>query len=104
MYEVSPIVSDNAPPPECNVLLTYDALQIVIYAAQQIHGPLSGQAIRDALARLGKGNVPAYQGVSGRIQFDRDGNPVEKALVVLAVEVRAGKNAVVLQQVLGKFI
>jgi ABC-type branched-subunit amino acid transport system substrate-binding protein/transcriptional regulator with XRE-family HTH domain len=104
MYEASSIVSDNAPPPECNVLLTYDALQVVVHAAQQIHGPLTGQAVRDAVTQLGKGNVPAYQGVSGRIQFDRNGDPVDKALVVLAVEERAGKNAVVLQQVLGKFI
>jgi eukaryotic-like serine/threonine-protein kinase len=102
-YQSSPIAVNNAPAPETDVLLTYDAVQVVIHAASLVHGALTGQAVRDALVSLGQGKTPAYEGVSGRILFNSQGDPVDKALVVLEVEEREGRNTITLSQVLGTF-
>src|SRR5207248_466087 len=74
-------------------------------AATLVHGSLSGQAVLNALASLGRGNIPPYQGVSGRILFDAQGNPIDKAVVVLDVETSGsnGPNVIKLLQVAGRF-
>lgn len=95
--------SVTAPAPGNDAILTYDAFCVIVRASSLVHGSLTGQAIRDALASLGTGTLPPYQGVSGQIHFDANGNPVDKAIVVLQVEDRNGANQIVLLQVAGKF-
>ncbi len=93
----------HAPPLENDTILTYDAVQVIRKAASLVSGPLTGQSVRNALASLGYGKVPAFQGASGSISFDSQGNPRDKALVVLTVENVNGQNMIVLNQIAGKF-
>ncbi len=104
-YQSSPVASNNAPPAGNDAILTYDAVSVMVDAARLVHGNITGQAVRDALASLGKNNVSPYQGVSGRILFDTQGNPMDKALVVLTVRSNSGGsgNMVVLLKVAGSF-
>ena len=104
-YQNSSIPANDAPDPGNDAILTYDAVRVVTDAATLVHGSLSGQAVRNALASLGRGNIPPYQGVSGRILFDAQGNPIDKAVVVLDVEASGsnGPNVIKLLQVAGKF-
>ncbi len=102
-YQSSPIAANNADDPGNDAILTYDAMQVIIKAAGQVRGALAGQAIRDALASLGTGKIPAYQGVSGRIMFDSKGNPIDKAVVVLDVESNGKTNVIRLKQVAGQY-
>lgn len=99
----SSTVTAPAPPPGNDAILTYDAVGVVIDAASLVHGSLTGQAIRDTLASLGTGKVPTFQGVSGQIHFGSDGNPIDKAVVVLQVTDVNGSNQIQLLQVVGKF-
>ena len=103
-YQSSSIATNNAPDPTYDPILTYDAVRVIIDAATFLQGTLTGQAIRDALASLGKGKVPAFQGVSGRILFDDKGNPIDKAIVVLDVESSDSVNVIRLKQVAGTFM
>jgi hypothetical protein len=41
--------------------------------------------------------------VSGRILFNSQGDPVDKAIVVLEVEEKGGSNTTVLSQIIGTF-
>ncbi len=105
-YQSSPIAANQAPEPGSDALLTYDAIQITIHAAALIPGNLTGDTLRAALASLGKGNVPAYQGTSGLISFDKDGNPVNKALALLTVKSTRDNqegNVIVSEAVFGTF-
>jgi ABC-type branched-subunit amino acid transport system substrate-binding protein len=98
------MVGNNAPDPQYNALMVYDDVSLYTYAASLTQGSVSGDAIRKVLLTLGKGNVPSYQGVSGRIMFDNQGNPVDKAVVILTLQQDAnGNNAIVIQQVVGTF-
>ncbi len=95
--------ANNAFNPGNDPILTYDAVRVIAKATTLVSGSLTGQVLRNALASLGHGTVPAFQGVSGRITFDAQGNPIEKAVVVLDIEKRNGQNMVVLHQIAGKF-
>jgi len=99
----SSTVTAPAPPPGNDAILTHDAVGVVIHAAALVHGSLTGQAVRDALASLGTGKLPTFQGVSGQIHFGTDGNPIDKAVVVLHVVSVNGANQIQLLQVVGKF-
>ena len=99
----SSTVTAPAPPPGNDAILTYDAVGVVINAASLVHGNLTGQAIRDALASLGTGSIPVFQGVSGQIHFGADSNPIDKAVVVLQVADVNGSNQIILRAVGGKF-
>jgi eukaryotic-like serine/threonine-protein kinase len=97
-------VHNNAPNPTYEGILGYDATKIILYAITTIHdGPITGDAMRNALASIGKGPIPAYQGVSGRIAFNNKGDPINKAVVVLAIQDNGGGNQFVVQQVVGTF-
>ena len=97
--------AENAGPPDQNAIMTYDALNALSRAAALVHGPLTGEAVRNVLASFGHGKVPAFQGVSGRIVFDDQGNPVDKALVLLDVESNgSGGNVIKVKQVVGTFL
>jgi ABC-type branched-subunit amino acid transport system substrate-binding protein len=102
-YQSSSVGTENAPGPGNDAILTNDAIGVIIKAASSVKGPITGQAIRDALASLGQGNVPAYQGISGRILFDSAGNPVDKAIVVLQVQDGSNGNQIALLKITGTF-
>ena len=102
-YQSSSDNTLNAPNPGNDAILTTDAVRVLVQATIHVQGTITGQKVRDALMALGNGGVPAYQGVSGRIFFDAQGNPVNKALVVLSIAVdNKGANAITLTQVVGK--
>jgi ABC-type branched-subunit amino acid transport system substrate-binding protein len=104
-YQSSTVPSNNAPPAGNDAILTYDAVGVMVAAAKLVQGDITGQAVRDALASLGKNNVPPYHGISGRILFDVQGNPIDKALVVLTVRGNSNGtgNTVELLKVAGSF-
>ena len=100
----SSATSSSAPTPHYNGLMIYDAVGIYVQAAKLVKGPtITGDAIRDALNSLGKGGVPYYQGVSGRIAFDNNGDPVDKALVILTVQEGKKGNEIAIKQIAGTF-
>jgi len=103
IFQSSTIVSDNAPAPGNDAILTHDAVTVIAKAASYVQGALTGQAVRNALASLGRGKIPAYQGVSGRILFDPQGNPIDKAIVVLRVKKSGNANSIDLIQIAGQF-
>jgi ABC-type branched-subunit amino acid transport system substrate-binding protein len=82
-------------------MLTYDALKVFATAASLVHSPLTGSSVRQALASLGQEHIPAFQGVSGLIQFDSQGNPVSKVVVLLGIQDIDGSNSFVLQGMSG---
>jgi ABC-type branched-subunit amino acid transport system substrate-binding protein len=102
-YQSSSVRTENAPGPGNDAILTNDAVGVIIKAASLVKGPITGQAIRDALASLGQGNVPAYQGISGRILFDSAGNPVDKAIVVLQIQEGSNSDQIGLLKIVGTF-
>ncbi|HEY0994814.1 MAG TPA: ABC transporter substrate-binding protein, partial [Gemmatimonadaceae bacterium] len=59
--------------------LAYDAAMLIGRAAQAEGA--NRRAIRDWVADVGRGR-PAYTGVTGRIAFDDEGDPVDKQLLV----------------------
>jgi branched-chain amino acid transport system substrate-binding protein len=68
--------------PDDVAALTWDAVGIVLTAIQNTGG-LSGdlrkdrQAVRDAIAA-----ITTYDGITGKMQFDEQGDPVKSAVVV----------------------
>ncbi|MBX5456699.1 MAG: hypothetical protein IRZ31_07335 [Thermogemmatispora sp.] len=77
--------ANNAPPPDQNAIMTYDAVRVIARAASYVKGSLNGDNVRAMLDALGNGPLPAFEGASGRISFDSLGNPSDKALVMLQV-------------------
>lgn len=90
LYGVVSPSNPNPPLPVNTALMVNDALGAFAYAISQVHGPLTGESVRTALVALGHGQIRPYQGVSGQITFGTDGDPLEKAVVLL--EVAAGPN------------
>ena len=66
-------------PPDHFAALTYDAVMLVADAARQVG--FDRQRIRDYLQTVGNGREP-FQGVSGTIAFDDNGDPREKSYAV----------------------
>lgn len=60
--------------------LAYDATRLVAEAAREA-GP-DRIAIRDYLAGVGREGAPPYEGVTGTIRFDANGDPVDKEFAV----------------------
>lgn len=91
--------------PGSHAILTYDAVELVLRAVNLTPPtvPVTGDAIRKALVSLGRGKIPPFQGVSGLISFDDQGDPVNKAFVLLDIENIGGQNTIVLKQVVGLF-
>ncbi|HEX6483574.1 MAG TPA: ABC transporter substrate-binding protein [Ktedonobacteraceae bacterium] len=102
-FQSSSIKTENAPDPGNDAILTNDAIGIIIKATTLVKGSITGQAIRDALVLPGNGSIPAYQGISGRIQFDSQGNPIDKAMVVLQVQGGSNGNQIALLKIVGTF-
>jgi len=100
----SSAMGNNAPTPQYNGLMIYDAVGVYVQAAGLVKGSsITGDGLRDALASLGKGKVPYYQGISGRIAFDAHGDPIDKALVILAVQPGKKGNEIGIKEVAGTF-
>jgi ABC-type branched-subunit amino acid transport system substrate-binding protein len=67
-----------------HVILAYDATAVTLAAAiNSGKMPLTPQALKQALTQIT--GTQAFQGVSGQIAFGPDGDPINKALVVLSV-------------------
>jgi branched-chain amino acid transport system substrate-binding protein len=73
-------------PPDHFAALAYDAVLLVAQAARAA-GP-DRQAIRDHLAKIGN-LQPPDEGVTGRLAFDRDGDPMGKRYAVGRIEGQA---------------
>lgn len=101
----SSTIGVNAPDPTYESMLIYDATGVITHVLTLLHGTPTGDLVRNALNSLGKGDVAPYQGVSGRILFNDKGNPIDKAVVVLAVQDTGNGtgNEIKVQQVIGTF-
>lgn len=74
--------------PDSFAALAYDATHLLARTAKE--AGVDRDAIRDRLARVGRdGGPPAYEGATGVIRFDANGDPVEKAFAV--GEIRDGE-------------
>lgn len=72
--------------PENDTMLNFDAMQTMltaIRAALQTNTVLNGTNVQIALTHIT--GTQAIQGVSGQIAFGPDGNPINKAVLVLSV-------------------
>ena len=90
-----------------DVILSYDATAVLLDAYQKVLATkasitvatnVTSSELRDALASIT--DTDAVQGVTGRIAFGTNGDPVNKAVVMLAVSRRG---LVQLQSVQGRF-
>ncbi|HEU5382742.1 MAG TPA: hypothetical protein VFV38_45630 [Ktedonobacteraceae bacterium] len=78
-------MNNPAPSVTNDAVMTHDAFGVILDALNLVKGPLTGAKVRTALASIGTGGNPVYSGVSGQIHFGSDGNPINKAVVVLTV-------------------
>lgn len=85
LYGIVSASNPNPPVPISTAIMVGDAFGVIIYAMEHLNGPLNGANVRDTLAAIGTGSLSAYQGLSGTISFGSDGNPVNKAVVLLEV-------------------
>jgi branched-chain amino acid transport system substrate-binding protein len=61
--------------------LAYDAVRLLATAIAA--GNQDRASIRDHLARVGRpGGVPAFEGIAGRVEFDENGDPVNKPFIL----------------------
>ncbi|HZO74667.1 MAG TPA: ABC transporter substrate-binding protein [Ktedonobacteraceae bacterium] len=84
--------------PTSDVILSYDAMLALSNAygtAVSSKTPVTGDDLRQALSKT------TFQGVSGQIKFDGNGDPVDKAFVVLAVD---PNGHIQMESGLGKFL
>ncbi len=73
--------------PDGDVMLSYDALATLLTAAKNIgKAQMTSGDLEQALKQLN--GAHAFQGVSGQIAFGPDGDPVNKAVVILHVTAR----------------
>jgi branched-chain amino acid transport system substrate-binding protein len=67
--------------PEGNAALAYDATKLLATAVQKVGA--DRKKIRDYLAGLS--TADAYRGVTGKLRFRRDGDPVDRGMVMTRV-------------------
>lgn len=73
--------------PDSDVILSYDALTALLSAAKNAgKSQLTASDLEQALKQLN--STRAFQGISGQIAFGPDGDPVNKAIVILFVSAR----------------
>lgn len=71
--------------PDSSAATAYDAVLLLASAVQA--GNTSRASIRDYLAQVGASNgAPAFEGVTGRIEFDQNGDPLNKPFVIGVVQ------------------
>ena len=70
--------------PDNDVILSYDAMLAILHGASIVgKQSFTGADLQRALTQINGAN--SFQGVSGQIAFGPDGNPVNKAFVILHV-------------------
>jgi ABC-type branched-subunit amino acid transport system substrate-binding protein len=81
-------VHPNSNTPTGEVILSYDAMRVLLQASQTAFAskkaPLTRQDLQQALTNIT--GSQAFQGVSGQIAFGQDGDPSDKAVVILNVD------------------
>ena len=103
LYGVASASNPNPPVPINTAIMVGDAFGVITYAIEHTNGALTGANVRQTLASIGAGNLDIYQGLSGPISFSNDGNPVNKAVVLLEVVASTGgQNALKFLGVNGK--
>ncbi len=85
LYGVVSMSNPHPPLITNDAIMSTDAFGVFEYAMGFVHGPLTGQSLRDALSSLGSDGIKPYQGASGQIAFASNGDPLNKALVLLTV-------------------
>ncbi len=83
---------------DSDATLSYDATVAMLNAyniAAPSGGSITPDALRQALSKT------SFQGASGQIAFDKNGDPVDKAIVILKVD---SQGRISLDQLLGKFL
>ncbi|HEX7735415.1 MAG TPA: ABC transporter substrate-binding protein, partial [Ktedonobacteraceae bacterium] len=85
LYGVVSASNPNPPVPINTAIMVGDAFGVIAYALEHMNGSITGQSLREELAAIGQGNLPAYSGLSGLITFGSNGNPVNKSVVLLEV-------------------
>lgn len=73
--------------PDSDAMLSYDAMLVLLNGSNSLlssNTPISSSALRQAFLKFTGAN--ALQGVSGQISFDANGNPVNKAFVIIRVD------------------
>ncbi|HET8911576.1 MAG TPA: hypothetical protein VFN23_08955, partial [Ktedonobacteraceae bacterium] len=73
--------------PTNDAILSYDALNTLLTGCGRVLSTNKTHVVREDLrqALAGITGAQAIQGVSGRIAFDQNGDPIDKALVILVV-------------------
>jgi ABC-type branched-subunit amino acid transport system substrate-binding protein len=70
-----------------DVILSYDAMQAILHASANVLNGGSQQVtpanMQQALSKIN--GAQSFQGVSGQISFGPDGNPINKAILILYV-------------------
>ena len=72
---------------DVSTMLSYDAMYALLQGSQNVlstHKALTPATLRDGLAKINGANP--IQGVSGQISFDKNGDPMNKAIVMLYID------------------
>jgi branched-chain amino acid transport system substrate-binding protein len=73
--------------PDSQAALAYDAVRMLARALQAGHrDPESIRAWLAGVGRDGRGSSPAFEGVAGRVQFDQNGDPVNKRFTMGVIQ------------------
>lgn len=104
LYGLASASNPDPPAPISTAIMVNDALGTFVYAINLVKGSLSGETLHEAIVSLGSAGVEPYKGISGPIAFGKDGNAVDKAVVLLSVapDSKTGKNSVQLLRVSGQ--
>ncbi|HEU5231119.1 MAG TPA: ABC transporter substrate-binding protein, partial [Ktedonobacteraceae bacterium] len=70
-----------------DVVLAYDATRTLLTASTSVGQNVTGEQLQQALKQIK--DARPLQGVSGRIAFGPDGNPINKPLLLLSVDAQA---------------
>ena len=73
----------DSPVPNQPAAATYDAVHLLARVIQEA-GPRR-EAVREALANVGRGTSAAYEGVAGRIAFDSLGDVTDRPVFITVV-------------------
>jgi serine/threonine protein kinase/ABC-type branched-subunit amino acid transport system substrate-binding protein len=72
---------------DVGVMLSYDAMSALFQGSQNVlvaQKALTSATLRDGLTQIT--SAKAIQGVSGQISFGKDGDPIDKAVVILYID------------------
>lgn len=85
LYGAAPANAQQPEQPTNPAIMTDDAFGVIGYSMRWVNGPVTGESLRVALDSIGKEATAPYQGLSGPISFDNDGNPHDKAALIMEV-------------------